>query len=796
MFTLRWRAAAACAALALPCALVSQQRPFTVRDDIAMTRISLPHAEPHVPGSEIAWPSPDGAHVAIVISRGLLDQDLIESQILVFDLGGIRKALANPVEPMPEPQVVATVRSIPTAIETDAYAPVIKDLRWSDDGSTLYFRATNLHGNYQLCSVKRDGTGLQRLTPEDRSVDRFDITGDTAVYNAADSAPRLIAAGVPINRDAVNITDARLQDVLFPDDVTAHVDGLFRLYTLRLNAAPSAPREVPRYSLEEIPYLTALYPFSTAPNRKFALKLEPPASVPESWSAFAPTEGLEHLRLTQGRDPRLLRSDNVLRPLVYTVVDLETGDRTPLFDAPNARSLGYGFDASRVAWSPDSTRVLVTNTFLPQASANGDAYPCAVASVDLPSHRVRCLLVESDVLDPDALHVQDVAFAGISSEALVLFKDGPGRQELRRYQLRADAWDLESSTTLDRPVEMAADLSSDRRPDTSHITISVQQTLNDPPALWAADSSGRKREVWDPNPQFHALRFGEAELYEWKDSAGRTWSGILVKPVGYVAGKRYPLVLQMYNYADGAFITDGLYPTAFAARELASEGFVVLQIRKKRDTLTEDDPRIHLEGYRSAIQSLADTGLIDRQKVGVVGFSWTCWYAAYALIEDPKLFAAATIADGLDNSYMQYKLFTPGDYILEQQMAKIRGGAPFGKRLEHWLETAPGFRADNILAPVRLEAIGHSSVLQEWELYSSLRLLRKPVDLIYFPNGSHIHELPLERLESQQGNVDWMRFWLKGEEDPAPAKRDQYQRWERLRDDRSRSAAHPESAQP
>jgi len=34
---------------------------------------------------------------------------------------------------------------------------------------------------------------------------------------------------------------------------------------------------------------------------------------------------------------------------------------------------------------------------------------------------------------------------------------------------------------------------------------------------------------------------------------------------------------------------------------------------------------------------------------------------------------------------------------------------------------------------------------------------------------------------SQQGNVDWFCFWLKGEEDPAPAKVEQYARWRDLR---------------
>jgi hypothetical protein len=33
---------------------------------------------------------------------------------------------------------------------------------------------------------------------------------------------------------------------------------------------------------------------------------------------------------------------------------------------------------------------------------------------------------------------------------------------------------------------------------------------------------------------------------------------------------------------------------------------------------------------------------------------------------------------------------------------------------------------------------------------------------------------------AQQGLVDWFRFWLKGEEDPDPAKSEQYARWREL----------------
>ena len=38
-----------------------------------------------------------------------------------------------------------------------------------------------------------------------------------------------------------------------------------------------------------------------------------------------------------------------------------------------------------------------------------------------------------------------------------------------------------------------------------------------------------------------------------------------------------------------------------------------------------------------------------------------------------------------------------------------------------------------------------------------------------------------DRVVSQEGTLDWFCFWLKREEDPDPAKADQYGRWRELR---------------
>jgi dipeptidyl aminopeptidase/acylaminoacyl peptidase len=765
----------------------SQDHPFTVKDDIAMMRFSDPLPEPNIPGSEIAKPSPDREHVAVVTTRGLLDSDQIESDISIFDLKDVAVFLNNPAAQPPKPRVIAKIASFPHREETNAYAPVITDLSWSPDGMSVYFKGEHSKGAYQIYVAKLDGSGFHALTPANESIGRFDVVSGTIVYTASQPDQDHVAPGEEINPDARVVTGYLIRDVLFPDQLATIAPETYTMSVLRATDNQWITRQVPGYSVREIPYLSHFFPFGLSPNGGQLIALTPTTAVPDLWERYDPIKGFEQLRLTRRDDPRLTKTDNILRPQQYSLIDLASGRSVPLFGAPNARSLGYTLDNSRLAWAADEQRVLATNTFLrldegTRSDASERTRPCAVASVDLPALRVRCLFFSETISQPVGTHIQDVAFGASNDEALVLLRHGSREQTIERYHLQNDQWSLISSGLISTVTDRLQALDVKDSAQIDSVKIFIKQNLNDPPTLWVSDrETGTARQLWDPNPQFNHIRFGDASVYRWNDKTGREWNGVLVKPVDYVPGKRYPLVVQMYSFVDGEFLTDGLYPTAFAARHLASAGFVVLQIKKKPNKMSEADPQDHLEGYRSAIESLDKAGLIDRSKVGVVGFSWTCWYVVNALIKEPGLFAAATIADGLDNSYMQYILFAVGSYPLQRQMEKIRDTSPFGDGLNRWVEDAPGFHLDRVKAPVRIEAIGPSSVLQEWELYSSLHIQNKPVDLIYFPNGTHIHQKPLERLESQQGDVDWFRFWLQSYEDPDPSKRSQYDRWRKLK---------------
>jgi hypothetical protein len=167
--------------------------------------------------------------------------------------------------------------------------------------------------------------------------------------------------------------------------------------------------------------------------------------------------------------------------------------------------------------------------------------------------------------------------------------------------------------------------------------------------------------------------------------------------------------------------------------------------------------------------------------VGVVGFSRTCYYVTHMLAFSRYRIAAAVLADGVDADYFQYFAFSNAAPAMAAEYEGLNGGAPFGDALSSWTKRVSAFHMDQVRAPLRIQALGPGSLLGEWSWLSGLSRLGKPVDMVYLPAGAHILEKPWERMVSQQGDVDWFCFWLKGEEDPDPAKAGQYKRWRKLR---------------
>jgi len=716
--------------------------------------------------------SPDKKYFAVVTSRGIIRSDEIESTLWVFRADEVTKFLAtDDASQASAPRMVVRAAAIPRGDEENSYQPVIwnDSLRWSRDSTTIMFLAQNSKGKRQLYRATI-GTGRVRaLTPEENDVSEFAFADNTVLYNAANHNNSR-NEGYPINADARDITGIPLVPVLFPRAETGHVtySGVWVIRNGRnlQIADPDTGRPLRLLDQMSKPAIS--------PDGRAAVVRLPSKVAEKSWESFEPGDPL--IKKINSEDPNLTADSNFMRPTVYALVDLTSGRVTQLLDAPHAWTLGY--DASGMAiWSSDGKKLLLTNTFLPldgvdEVERSKRLRPCTAVAVDRISKATTCVAFSHGKIP----ELQEASFGDTTDDVILRFE---GVSPQQRYHYQGGSWHSVDSPHIDQPDEGKDAL---LKPSQA-LRVEIKQDLNTPPTLWATDQNTKQsKKIWDPNPQLADLKLGEVTVFRWKDKAGYEWTGGLVKPPDYVLGKRYPLVIQTHGFVEHEFMTDGSFTTAFAARPLAASGIVVLQAMDRFDNLaTPNEASNSVSAFQSAIDHLASDGLIDPDGVGIIGFSRTCYHVESALIDDPKRFAAASIADGVDESYMQALLYSTVGVPIHEGEA-IYGAKPFGEGLrQNWVRQAPGFHLDRVQAPLLIEAITPATILEEWEIYASLVAQGKAVDMIYFPDGQHVLQKPLERMASQQGNVDWFRFWLKGEEDPDPTKAGQYARWRELR---------------
>jgi len=229
----------------------------------------------------------------------------------------------------------------------------------------------------------------------------------------------------------------------------------------------------------------------------------------------------------------------------------------------------------------------------------------------------------------------------------------------------------------------------------------------------------------------------------------------------------------------------GLGPSALASypgQLLATRSIAVLQLAVVHPSSGVGQA----EDYQLAFETLADqlsaSGLADRNKIALDGFSRNGYFVEYTLSHSKFPFAAAIAADNYDPSYSQSALANWRD--IDEQM----NGAPaFGDGLQQWLKRAPGFNAEHIHTPLRMigQSAGVEVIMSKWEIYSRLHYLKKPVEMYLMPEAdthpSHGPQNPKQILGVQEGVLDWFSFWLSGREDPDPRKVDQYFRWRTFR---------------
>lgn len=754
-------------------------RRFTIADDIELWHFG----DRYTSQAEPVTFSPDNRYFVVDTEHGRLDLNRPESMLRVYRTSDVARYIKSP-ENTSAPVPICILRK-----SSNRDGPIITHIRWLADSSGIAFLEKNSLGNDQLFLLEVP-TGVEvALTLPGQHVVSFDVR-DRGHYVYCVQSP-LLRKEMLAERQAT-VVAARghsIYNLVLGQD-NPHGTGLAG-YDLAELWAVADGKPFPVKDSSGRPVLVRSdgeQALALSPDGLSVVTALAVPEVPASWETlYAPPWSSAPYRIKPGRqDPS---SPDESAPVnEYALIRLHGGRTRILTGAPIGDDAGW-WAFLKAGWSPNGRMIVLPDTFLPPNSNGRESkinVPCT-AVVDLEANRISCLAVLEGMStggrQATPFHlIRGVAFLrGSNSKVEVQYLISGSAGQSRYFSRRQDGSWFEDDSSGGKDVR-------ESRP----VDVVVRQSLNARPVLAAVDQrTGVSKILWDPNPQLNGIPLGHVSVFRWKDQSGRDWTGGLYVPPDYALGKRYPLVIQTHGFRENDFETTGAYTTAFAAQALAAAGIVVLQVRDCSVRLSPVEAPCQVEGYEAAVEELSREGVVDPGRVGIIGFSRTCYYVMQAITSSKFHFRAASITDGFLVGYVEYIMQWDNDgNAAADEAAAMIGAAPFGHGLEDWLKRSPEFNLDKVSTPLQIVARGRADLLSMWEPYAGLRFLKKPVDLILLTQpGTHVLTNPGQRLASETATVDWFRFWLCGEEDPDPRKAGEYARWRELRSMQSNEEA-------
>lgn len=296
-------------------------------------------------------------------------------------------------------------------------------------------------------------------------------------------------------------------------------------------------------------------------------------------------------------------------------------------------------------------------------------------------------------------------------------------------------------------------------------------TARHPPELYVGSlDDGTMRRVTHHNAWLEDVALGEQSTVEWEGAEGWRIEGVLIRPVGFREGVRYPLAVLPHGGPEGVsqdgWTTNPLYP----AQVLAGEGYVVLMPNYRGSAgrgveFSKADHRDlggrEFDDVLAGVDHLVDERMVDADRVGISGTSYGGYFSAWAATRHSERFAAAIPFAGLTN-WISFTNTT--DIPVEMSVVHF----------DLWWFENPGIYMDR--SPISY-AIGTSTPTlvghgladdrvhpeQSLELHQALKLNDVTTELVLYPREPHGLTERAHQLDFMYRVLDWFGRYLKGE---------------------------------
>ncbi|RMD92340.1 MAG: S9 family peptidase [Calditrichaeota bacterium] len=288
--------------------------------------------------------------------------------------------------------------------------------------------------------------------------------------------------------------------------------------------------------------------------------------------------------------------------------------------------------------------------------------------------------------------------------------------------------------------------------------------------FWGKLRSKKLTRLTHSNPELEKLRLADQEEIRWKARDGLEITGLLMKPLNYEKGKRYPLIVQVHGGPESAYVN--VWNTYYSrwTQLLAARGYVVFMPNYRASTGRgvkyakadhKDMGGKEFDDVIDGIQHLIDMGLVDKDRVGIGGWSYGGYFSAWAATRHTEYFKAAVMGAGISNwvSFM-------GTTDIPYEEAYVHWDLWCYDNPELCWDRSPLAHINQAKTPLMIvhgQKDPRVPVSQGWEMYTAYHIKGLPTEFVLYPREPHGLRERAHQLDFLKRSLEWFDRYVKGE---------------------------------
>jgi dipeptidyl aminopeptidase/acylaminoacyl peptidase len=290
----------------------------------------------------------------------------------------------------------------------------------------------------------------------------------------------------------------------------------------------------------------------------------------------------------------------------------------------------------------------------------------------------------------------------------------------------------------------------------------IVSTPAQPDEVFALEN-GTLRQLSHQNDALMAgLQLAITEGFTCTAKDGTVVNGIVRKPAGFVAGKKYPTLLIIHGGPNG----QDEFSFDFQRELFAANGYVVLAVNYRgssgrgnafQKAIYADWGNKEVVDLLAAVDWAVASGIADPEKLGIGGWSYGGILTDYTIASDPRFKAAVSGA----SSALQMSLYGVDQYIVQWDLEL---GQPWKAADLYAKVSYPFFRADRIKTPTlfmggRIDF--NVPIAGVEQMYQALKSLNVETQLVIYPDQHHSLATPSYQRDRLTRWVGWYDRFLK-----------------------------------